>query len=335
MKKFLFNLILFVFFLFSMKVGGVEAFITNCTFFTPNTGPYIETYISIPAQTLIFQKTKSGKYQAAVEVLLLYKLGDEIKTFEKYVLNSVETEEENPVDFSLIDQKRVSLPNGVYTLEATLKDLNSPEEIQNITLPVIVDYDKTSVKVSDIELVETIQKSTEETVYTKSGLDLVPYSFNFYPGYMNHIRFYAEIYNADKQIEGSGFLLTYAIHKKDKQVVFGDFNRFKKYSTDDAVVPFVGEFDIAALPSGNFDLVIEVKDPKNNLLARKVKFFQRLNTNTFNDISEYTQVNVIRSFVELMTKDELIYHLNSTVPIATNDERSYINNIEKDKETLR
>lgn len=334
MKKFLFILVISTVSIFIARAGGVEAFIANCTFFAPNSGPYVESYISIPAHTLNFQETNSSNYCASVEVVLLYKQGDDIKAFEKYILKSVETEKENPSDFSLIDQKRVSLPNGVYTLEATFKDLSNPEYVQNVTEPIIIDFSDTKVTLSDVELVESIEKSIEETPYTKSGLELVPYAFNFYPDHLTHIKYYTEVYNTKQLVEGPGFLVTCAVHKKDKQVVFGDFNRFKKYSPDE-VVPVVGEFDLSTLPSGNFDLVIEVKDAKNNLLARKVKFFQRLNTTKFNDVSEYTKVSIVSSFVERMTKDEVIYHLNSIFPVANNDERRYINNIVKDKETLR
>ncbi len=327
-------LIIFVLLLFSFQGRAIDGFISNCIFYSPGDGPYVETYITIPAHSLTFGETTNGKFQAAVEVTLLYKNGEDITAFEKYVLNSAEVESQDAVNFSMLDQKRIPLVNGLYSLEASLNDLNDEANHQTIVEPLIVDFPEEKVGISDLELVESISKTESESPYTKSGLEVVPYAFNFFPGHLNNLQFYAEIYNSNKHIEGDGFLVTYAIHKKDKQVVFDNFNRFRKHAPE-VVVPLIGEFDISELPSGNFDLVVEVKDKENNLIARNKKFFQRLNINTFSDLSAYTEVDVTSSFVEDFSKEELVHHVNSLMPIATVGEQSYIRKITRDKELVR
>jgi hypothetical protein len=53
------------------------------------------------------------------------------------------------------------------------------------------------------------------------------------------------------------------------------------------VVPFIGELGIEKLPSGNYDLVVEIANRNNEIVASSKYFFQRQNKAEFSN-EEYS-----------------------------------------------
>ena len=77
--------------------------------------PYIEINLEIAAATITYQPVAAApdKLQAGAEVLVMIKQGEKVINYEKYTLSSpmVITPQ------SLLDVRRMSVPNGEYTLE--------------------------------------------------------------------------------------------------------------------------------------------------------------------------------------------------------------------------
>ena len=53
---------------------------------------------------------------------------------------------------------------------------------------------------SDIELLHSYEKSTNENVLVKNGYNLVPYVFNYFSESSYELSFYAELYNSEEII---------------------------------------------------------------------------------------------------------------------------------------
>jgi hypothetical protein len=70
--------ILFSLLLFLQKAYSFEAYVVNNKFYAPKIGSYVETELLIPASKLKFVKNNNGKFQAQIEVTLLYKKNNEI-----------------------------------------------------------------------------------------------------------------------------------------------------------------------------------------------------------------------------------------------------------------
>ena len=210
MKKSIY--ILFILLLPSVMEGrNLWAFLTYSTFNSPE-GPYIETYLSVAGNSVKYNKTMSGKFQATVNVLITFKQNNEIKAFKKYELNSPEIEDTTKVNYEFVDEQRFQLPNGTYDFELQITDKSKLAQPVPYSQSVVVDFPSDKPSFSGIQLVKSFIKSETPKTITKSGYDLVPYVYNFYPGNEAKMIFYSELYNMDKILpEGEKFVLSYFI----------------------------------------------------------------------------------------------------------------------------
>src|SRR5690606_22050574 len=169
-------------------------------------------------------------------------------------------------------------------------------------------------------------------ILTKSGYDIVPYTSDFYPESFDKIAFYAEIYNTSKVLGANeNYLINYFIESTETNKIVGSFKNFIRETTQSVNV-LLKVFPIEELPSGNYNLIVEVRNKTNEVLATKKIFFQRSNP-------EATPIlltdNYINTFVDNMKVDELAEYIKSVEPISTNIEINFSNNQLKGKdETL-
>ena len=175
---------------------ALQAKFSWCSFYAPENGPYVETYLEVTGQSCHFTKTASGKFAASIEVTQVFYLGDSIKAFNKYNLLSPETDDTNRLVFDFTDQQRVSLANGTYVIELTIRDKNNPTAKPYVLKDKIkVDYYPSIISISDIELLAEYTQNANPSKVNKNGFDLYPQVSNFYDKYLNSLKFYAEIYN--------------------------------------------------------------------------------------------------------------------------------------------
>lgn len=311
--------------LFSTNVfaGNLKAYFTYCTFNSPEDGPYIETYLSVVGGSAIYNKTSNNTFQGKIEVTLLFKQGEEIKTFKKYNLLSPEITDSLSERVDFMDQQRIPLPNGNYEFEVSIQDLNSKNPPFNYTQLLNINYPSDKISISDVELIESITKSTEKNVLTKSGFDIIPYTSDFYSEEFEKIAFYAEIYNSDKTIgQDEDFLISYSIESFEGNQTIGDYKSFIREKTKPVNI-LLKSFPIKKLPSGNYNLVIEVRNKKNELVINKKVFFQRSNP----EVSPLLMTDDFQtSFVSKYSKSQLIEFIKSTGPISTNIELDFAKN---------
>jgi len=311
--------------LFSVNVfaGNLKAYFTYCTFNSPTDGPYIETYLSVIGGSAIYAKTDHNTFQGKIEITLIFKQGDEIKTFKKYNLLSPEITDSLSERVNFMDQQRIPLPNGNYEFEISIKDLNSSNPPFNSTQILSIDYPLDKISISDVELIESTKKSTVNSILTKSGYDIIPYTSDFYSEDFEKIAFYAEIYNADKNLgENEAYLISYFIESYEGKQIIENYKSFIREKAKPVSI-LLKSFPIEKLPSGNYNLVIEVRNKKNDLLITKKIFFQRSNPS----VSPLLMTNDHQeSFVSKFSKSELIEYIKSTEAISSNVEVDFAQN---------
>ena len=323
MKR-LFTLIFLVVFITTNALSAnLKAYFTYCTFNSPEKGPYIETYLSVIGKSAVYKKNESNNLQSAIEVTLVFKQGDNIKTFKKYNLLSPELKDSLAERVNFMDQQRISLPNGTYEFEITIDDINSEEIPFKSNQILTIDYSNEKINISDIELVESLKKTTEKSIISKSGYDILPYTSDFYPEDFEKIAFYAEVYNTDKVLGANeGFLINYFIESQETGKIVGNYSSFAR-ETAKPVNVILNSFTIEKLPSGNYNIAIEVKNKQNELLAQKRIFFQRSNPKATPLLVSDDYLN---SFVAQMSKDQLKEHIASIEPISDNVEIKFAEN---------
>jgi len=308
----------------SVTGGNLWAYLTYSTFYSPD-GPYIETYLAIDAKSVKYTKTSNGKFQGTVNILMTFKQNSEIKAFKKYELKSPAVADTSKLDFHFIDQQRFLLPNGTYEFEVQLSDQNAKAEVTPYTQTVTISYPKDKPTISGIELVKSYISTETESEINKSGFDLVPYVYSFYPQTENKIIFYCELYNMNKEVgEGNKYLLSYFVETLENGQRVKDLAKVKKEMAKDVVV-VLADLNIVNLPTGNYNLIVEARDQQNQIMASRKLFFQRSNPYARLTIEDMATVDPVNSFVEKYTNiDTLREYVNSTYPISSALEKNFL-----------
>jgi len=310
----------------STRLGAKNlwAFLTYATFNSPE-GPYVETYLSVAANTLRFVKKENGKYQASVNILMTFKKDGQIKAFKKYDFFSSEIDDTTKVNFNDIDQQRFSLANGTYDFEIKLADNNKNTPAVPYSQQIQLDFPTDTPSLSGIQLIKSFVKAAAPGALTKSGYDLVPHVFSVYPPTEPKLSFYCEIYNTDKKFgKDQKYILTYGIEAFETSMRLVDYIKIKKETAREITV-LLADLSIDKLASGSYNLFVEIRNQQNEVVEGKKLFFHRSNPSAQMAIADIQTANIANTFAEKITGiDSLKEFINSTFPIATGLEKSFI-----------
>jgi GWxTD domain-containing protein len=302
---------------------GIGAFLSHATFNVPGQSPYVEVYLEIIGNTIKYKQLPSGQYQGSILVTMIVKQDSVIKDFKKYELLSATLQDTLGVGVNFVDQQRFSLPVGNYVLELSIADNNVNKEARTLNYPFSIEFPADKVSLSTVQLINSYTKSSETTILSKSGYDLVPMVDNFYPSDKNKLIFYSEIYNP-KHTEGEGYLVSYYIESFENSRPLNSFAKSKREASKPVMIAF-NEFDISKLPTGNYNVVVSVKDKTNTEVAAGSSFFQRSNPAMDAQEMNYSNVDITNSFVLSFTsEDTLREFIRSLSPIATEMEKVFI-----------
>lgn len=289
------------------------------TFYNPEKGPYVETYILIPASSITYKEVEGGE-QASAQITLMFKEGEEVKAFDKFLLNSEVIEDAENGALNMVDLKRLFVPNGKYTFSIDIADMANPENKASVSFPLEISKSESNVTVSDLLLIEKISTSESENIYTRGDYDMVPNVIRFYPESMNSLKYYAEVYQSEKL--GDAFLAKAYISENGKAIP--DLQKMTKVSAGYVAVVY-DAMDISKLPNGNYDLVLEIRDKKNELIASSIGPFQRSNP-SLSPVSSITlkDVNPENSFLSKYDDKQITEYLKYLDPVITEDDRVMI-----------
>jgi GWxTD domain-containing protein len=304
---------------------GLGAYLSHATFNVPGEMPYLETYLEVMGNTIVYKQNTSGKFQGSIQVTMIIRQDSVIKDFRKYELFSPEIDDTTSVGINFIDQQRFPLPNGQYTLDLSIADMNLDKSPLVISYPVGIDFPSDKFSISGVQLVESYAKTTNPNVLTKSGYDFVPFVDNFFPSDKGKLTFYTEIYNPlHKDGSEEKYLVSAFIESFETRKMLNEYIRIKKEPSKPVTV-LLSEFDITKLPSGNYNLVVNLRDKENKIIAQSISFFQRSNPGVGNTALDLASVSLDNTFVERITSaDSLREYIRSLQPISTELELIFI-----------
>ena len=299
---------------------GMQALFSYSTFYlAEQRSPYVETYLSFNAWTMHFEQQENGTYKATAEVTIALRQGDSLCYAKKYELGSPTTASLDDLDFSFLDVQRFALKNGVYDLELTVRDLGSEIPGSMVTEKLVVNYDSRHPSLSSILPVSEAVPTEMENTLSRNGYDMEPFVGDFYPESVDKLHYYYEIYNVEQEVGMKPFLtLAYIEERSTGRRFEGQENRVRQQSS--TTVPVYGTLDISALPSGNYNLVVQVRNSKNELMLYKKLPFFRSNPGVAggNEISDFAT-----TFAGAYTDErQLDIYLESLYPIASDEERN-------------
>ena len=325
MKKF-FYLVVFTTFLVLNAYCNVKANFNYALFYAPGKGSYVETYLSVTGPSVIFKKQKI-KFQGKVQVEINFTQNGNSIVKNSYNLLSPEIlDTAHKPNF--IDLQRYTLKPGNYQVEIKISDANNTKEEPTKGLITLVVAEPTdNVSISDIELAESVTKAEQVSTVTKSGYDIVPYPLAHFPEKVNNLNFYVEAYNTLKQFGAeSKFLFTYYIESAEMKEIITGFHTFVKHKSEE-VVPLIGQFDISSISSGNYNLVVEVHNSKNGLIAQKKLPFTRVAPHVAISLPNLKSVDTAGTFISKITNpDTLRDYIACLWPISGTSERDWQNN---------
>ena len=304
----------------------LNSYISYATFNVIEDGssPYVETYITFDKGSLVYVKNSDGQYSATVNVTIMFKQGEAVKNFGKYSLSSPAVSDTANINGFFMDMQRYVLENGTYSLEVILEDENNkgdnPFRVED---QLIMDFpDKFCF--SSILSLESYSKAEKETSTSKNGYNLIPMIMPFYPETMNKLMFYAEIYNAKKQLgENEKYLLNTYICAFETGTKLNNFYFTKRMNAKDIDV-IINSMDITNLPSGNYYLVLEARDRNNDIIGLNRYFFQRSNPYYQVDNSMLATINIDDVFSgKINNVDTIREYIKTLSPISTLVEREY------------
>lgn len=316
--------------------NNVKAYLTTAAFNVPGKMPYVETYLSVIGSTTNFVKNSTGKFQGAIDIAVVFTLNGEIKNAKKYSLNSPEIKDTTEAFPNFIDQQRYSLTNGDYIMEITISDKNDKNgKSFTSKMPISVNFPDDRISVSDIQLIESYTKSTSPSIITKSGYDLLPYVANLYPENITKLKYYAEIYNSQKILgEGEKVVVSYYLQSASTKIKLNEYSGFLKQQANEVNI-LLAEFNIEKLPSGNYTLMVELRDKENKIQAEQSCNIDRLSKAQEVSFNDLKSIDVSNTFASKFTNaDTLKEYLRSLRPISSTSEIQYSTNQINGKELL-
>lgn len=254
--------------------ANVTVYFNYNIFNTPSAKPYLETSLTISGSSVRFVPVAGGR-QASVNIAWrILKNGEVVKSSAYNLMSPMVTDTLQYPSF--IDNQRFALPNGTYQLELTVFDNALPDQKTNHQQKIVIDLPRDArIRSSEIQALESYARAGTQGPLTKNGYDLVPYNINYYPKAQNALRFYFEAYNIDSVLgKQAKFLYSYYVENSENLRRVPSLNSHQKQSAQ-RLNALLAQFDIRSLPSGNYNLVVEVRDSANKVQAQKKWFFQR------------------------------------------------------------
>lgn len=305
----------------------LKPYLSTTTYCAPGVSPYVENAIAFECRTATYKQFEPGKFKATVEVQTIFRQGEKICAYSKIALDSPVVTDTSKLDGAFIDQQRFALPNGEYEMEISITDMNSGDALPVGKTNVELKYPDNTPSVSDILLYDSYNKAAKPSSCTKSGMDFLPRVYPFYGPQTNKLHFYAEVYNSNKLYEEGKFLVNYYIETRESSTRMQNFF-FNKRLDVGKVNVLLHTIDITDLPSGNYYLVVEVRDRSNAFICSNSCPFQRSNPSVSYDMGDIAGVSIANTFVSEITElDSLRRYIRYLDPVCSETERDYASSL--------
>ncbi|MEZ4936961.1 MAG: GWxTD domain-containing protein [Crocinitomicaceae bacterium] len=315
--------------LIQAEAKQIKALFDYTVFYAPGQGAYLETYLNISAPYLKYVQVQDG-IQSNVQITLILKQGDSIIDFKKYEIASPIVKDSVLED--LYDVQRFLAPPGEYELEIELLDLNKKQSKPVFAFQSLIVPDFSKGDISDISLIEFANKSdNKEDLFYKSGYQLVPYLSNYYGNDMDRIIFYFEGYNLNQSLkEGSPYVVQCYLEDYTSKKPVPKMMKVKRQTVSSTMV-HLNTFDIEELPTGDYNLVVQIIGETGDTVFSKRQYLERYKKT--DQIIDYVEIENLHQFD--ISGDSIAYYVESLVPICGRSEQTNIYELVKEGDTTK
>ncbi|MBI3135631.1 MAG: GWxTD domain-containing protein [Bacteroidetes bacterium] len=316
--------------IFTSLLAAPQAFFNYKIFYTPDQQPYVVTSLQFSGGTFKYKNDGAG-LQANVEITQIFRWKDSIVFVDKYLLTSPLMADSIVDDF--YDVQSYGIGPGIYNYELIITDVISGETVSGQQSITISEFRPKEVFISDIDFIEDAYKTDVQNNFVKNGFFMLPYLTNYFPPDVTKIAFYFEIYNAEKILGAAEqYLITYSIAGYTTGEPVEGIFKFQRQQTQ-AVTPVIAYLPIETLPSGEYDLLINIIDKNNDTLLSRNVYFQRRNYEQELTALSLETIQIDKSFQNSISRDSIPYFLGSIMPISPGFEYETIRTMLKGTDT--
>ncbi|MCD6065937.1 MAG: hypothetical protein K0S33_763 [Bacteroidetes bacterium] len=305
-------------------MGGLKSYFSYSQFYSPDKGTFLETNLTVSGNSMVF-KGSGKKVSASVNIIITFSdASGMVAAGNKYnlITQTVSDTAQRP---SIVDVQRYFLKPGKYIMDITMTDNNAgkPEKYSS-SEEIEIKYTPKAVNMSDIQLIESFTKTEKPNILSKSGYDMVPYSLNYYPGDIGKLAFYCEGYGTDSVLGADKKVaMVYYIESAETLEKIGGFFGVSKQKSQRVNILF-SQMDIKSLVTGNYNLVVEIRDETGLVLGQEKIFFQRTNLTAKIDLNNIAAIDPNQTFASKYTGvDTLKEYIRCLWPISTPVERDW------------
>ncbi|MCX7728574.1 MAG: GWxTD domain-containing protein [Bacteroidia bacterium] len=327
MRFFFWKYLVFMCPFFLMSQNYSDALWNTYLFYSPENNKiknaYAEISLSVNTTNLKKQKTSNNRYISAVKgIVQIYQDSSMLIKSDTFIVKSPpHTDSLNVPYFAYI--KRYWLPlHHKYHIHFEAKDFFLNKTIAKGSKTLTTNFDEQNIIFSNTVFIDTLWKSDNKDMFYRYGYTIIPYNNNYFNEYYNRIHFFCEIYNADTVLgKESFFFVKYFVQDKDSKKIFEQNGGFKKMKASKVNV-LISHINIQNIPSGNYFLVIEIRNQKNDIVQTQKIYFQRKNPVAVSKQGWNDEI----FFGKTNNTDTLKMWLESLWPIANNLEKDWIIN---------
>lgn len=331
MKKIctLITIFLYAHFTFALD-GGYDTYV----FMSANGKPYVEIYYWVSGNKIDYVPVKNDKKQGKLEFTFLIsdiKSQDKVYSYNKfnYETKSYFSSDSIYSDFYYV--QRLELPSDKSILEIFIKDLNNEKNKIEILDTIIYSKTPGDYFQSNIMFIEKYASTDTAKVnaFSKVGYDMLPFHFSTFTTEDKKLSFYSEIHDIDKYIgKGGKYIVQSYLESSTSNLQLENFSQIKRYKAE-PFTPMLLTFNINDLKTGQYNVVVEIRDSLNRFLSRSKRTFYKESLS--NELVEENFVNLDyqNNWVNKIPQDSLEDILKSMFPIAGANEIVYIKNVLK------
>jgi GWxTD domain-containing protein len=295
----------------------LTAVFSYATFYQSEVGSYLETYVSFDAWNLNFVKT-GDSYQATVEIVITVSQNDSIEMVKKYRLNSPKIKSLDADRFNFIDVQRFAVANGIHDLRITMRDINSDNEPTVAEQQIALYYNHKRPAMSSLQMMSKVTPTVQENILSRGGYDMEPYINDFMPEQVSEINYYTELYNINRESREQYVYVASYIEVMETGKMLENTQTIRRMEND-SLIPVFGTIDIRMLPSGNYNLVVDVRNSHNDKMLYKTVPFFRSNPSLMTQLQERP---ASLTFAADITNETLMNdYIEGLAPIANEQER--------------
>ncbi len=306
----------------------LKAYLKESQMYSPKIGNYIEIQLNFVGYTLNYITQDSSIY-AELEISQTFSQNDSTVFYDHYLLKSP------PIIDSIVDDfydiQNYPLSPGQYTYSLSIKDINSDHKPVEVSKSLDVKDLSGNVTFSSFFQAQTIRPNTSgNTIFTKTGYDVIPMLGNYYPTEAQNLLYYIEAYNTNTITDDSVYVVEQKIIGQDTNVDLTSYTRYFRYKNA-PLQPIAKVIDIGLLPTGSYTLQLNLINREKKILARTAFDFDRNNKDAVNEVA-YKSIVLDPAFLESIPKDSTGYYVASLIPISRPAEVKNIIRLLKEKD---